>query len=161
MCVHEREDDYCADTDEETENPEKPKNPRQLLILILKCCNHVSMDFLEKAAPLLGMNEEVLLRKIDSLKGQVERRKSEASALREMINRQFLNCVIIEKKIQLEMENSIVSERLKKQLGVGRKRLLRLRKRLSRKNLAPSNAQIAQVLGISKSTVDSAIFNLR
>jgi DNA-directed RNA polymerase specialized sigma24 family protein len=161
MFVHEREDEYCADTDEETENPAKPKNPRQLLILILKCCNHVSVEFLEKAAPLLGLEAEVLVKKINFLKEQVEKRNGEASAIREKINRQFLNCVIYEKKIQLEMENSIVSERLKNKLKVGRKRLLKLRIRLARKNLAPSSSQIAQVLGISKSTVDSALYNLR
>jgi RNA polymerase sigma factor (sigma-70 family) len=161
MCVHENEEEYCADSDVETKDTAKPKNPRQLLILILKCCNLVSADFLEKVAPLLDMEAEALCKMIDSLKEQVERREMEALALREKINHQFLRCVIFEKKLQLETENTIVIERLKKQLDVGKTRLLKIRKRLARKNLAPSNAQIAKVLGISKSTVDSAMYNLR
>jgi DNA-directed RNA polymerase specialized sigma24 family protein len=161
MCVHENEEKYCADTDEETNNPAKPKNPRQLLILILKCCSHVDTDFLEKAAPMLGIEAEALCRMIDSLKEQGERREMEAAALREKINHQFLRCVILEKKLQLETENVIVIERLKKQLEVGKKRLMKIRKRLARKNISPSNSQIAQLLGISKGTVDSAMYILR
>jgi DNA-directed RNA polymerase specialized sigma24 family protein len=161
MCVHEREEEYCTDTDEETKNPAKPKNPRQLLILILKCCSLVDTDFLEKVAPMLGMEAEALYKMIDSLKEQGKGREMEAIALREKINRQFLRCVVFEKKLQLETENGIITERLKKQLEVGRKRLLKIRMRLARKNIAPSNSQIAKTLGISKSTVDSAIYNLR
>jgi DNA-directed RNA polymerase specialized sigma24 family protein len=161
MYVHENEEEYCADTDGETQKQAKPKNPRQLLILILKCCRHVSAEFLEKAAPLLDLEAKALCTMIDSLKEQLERREMEALALREKINRQFLRCIIFEKKLQLETENAIVIERLTKQLEVGKNRLLKIRKRLARKTLAPSNAQIAKTLGISKSTVDSAIYNLR
>jgi DNA-directed RNA polymerase specialized sigma24 family protein len=161
MCVHENEGEYCADTGEEAEKTEKPKNPRQLLILILKCCSHVSADFLEKVAPLLDMETEVLCKMINSLKKLGERREMEAVLLREKINRQFLRCVVFEKRLQLTTEDSVVIERIQKQLEVGKKRLLKIRTRLARKNLAPSNAQIAKVLGISKSTVDSAMYNLR
>jgi DNA-directed RNA polymerase specialized sigma24 family protein len=161
MCVHENEEKYYADADEETKNPAKPKNPRQLLILTLKCCSHVDTDFLIKAAPLLGIEAEALCKMIDSLKEQGERREMEAAALREKINHQFLRCVIIEKKLQLETENIVVIERLKKQLEVGKKRLMKIRKRLARKNISPSNSQIAQLLGISKGTVDSAMYILR
>jgi DNA-directed RNA polymerase specialized sigma24 family protein len=161
MCVHEHEEEYCADTDEEAKNQAKPKNPRQLLILILKCCGDVDDDFLEKVAPMLGLEPSALYKMTDSLKELMERRKMEAVALREKINRQFLRCVVYEKKLQIETENTIVTERLKKQLEVGKKRLMKIRKRLARKNLAPSNAQIAKVLGISKSTVDSAMCSLR
>ncbi|MDR0289936.1 MAG: hypothetical protein LBI06_03290 [Treponema sp.] len=161
MCVHENEEKYCPDDDEKTKNPAKPKNPRQLLMLILKCCNLVSEDFLEKAAPLLGIETHVLCRMIYSLKDQVKQRQIEAVDMRKKINHQFLRCVIFEKKLQLKMENSIANERLKKQLEAGKNRLLKIRKRLARKNLAPSNAQIAKILGVTKSTVDSSIYNLK
>jgi DNA-directed RNA polymerase specialized sigma24 family protein len=161
MFVHEREAEYCADSDGKIKEPEKPKNPRQLLILILKCCSLVDADFLEKAAPLLDLKVESLYKMIDSLKKQGERREMEAVALREKINRQFLRCVLFEKKLQIVTENSIITERIQKQLEVGRKRLFKIRTRLARKNLAPSNEQIAKVLGISKSTVDSAMYNLK
>jgi hypothetical protein len=36
------------------------KNPRQLLILILKCYCYVSDDFLERAAPMAGVTKEKL-----------------------------------------------------------------------------------------------------
>jgi DNA-directed RNA polymerase specialized sigma24 family protein len=161
MYVHEEEEDYCADTAGETNDPEKPKNPRQLLILILKCCRHVSMELLEKASPVLGIETETLCKMIDILKEQGEKRKLQAIVLRERINRQFLRCVVFEKRLRQINEDSIATERLKKQLEEGRDRLKRIRSRLARKNLAPSNSQIAQLLGISKSTVDSTMNNLR
>jgi hypothetical protein len=98
---------------------------------------------------------------VNSLKEQVERRELEAAAMREKINHQFINCVIIEKKLQLENENTVVIERLMKHLEMGKKRQKTLRMRLARKNISPSNAQIANLLGITKSTVDSSIYNLK
>jgi DNA-directed RNA polymerase specialized sigma24 family protein len=161
MCVHEHEERYYTDADEEEASPAKPKNPRQLLMLILKCCNHVGIDFLEKAAPLLNMEAETLYKMIDSLKKQGEKREMEAVALREKINRQFLRCVLFEKKLQLTTEDSIATQRIQKQLEVGRKRLLKIRRQLARKNIASSNAQIAKVMGIAKATVDSSMYSLK
>jgi predicted PhzF superfamily epimerase YddE/YHI9 len=81
--------------------------------------------------------------------------------MREKINHQFINCVIIEKKLQLENENTVVIERLMKHLELGKKRQKKLRMRLARKNISPSNAQIAKLLGITKGTVDSAMYSLK
>ena len=144
-----------------TEEPPALKNPRQLLILILKCCTHVSIDFLEKVSPKLGVTPEELGTMIDKLKELREKRKQESVVLRERINRQFCRCILSEKKLKVLAAGSPAAQREKKQLEQGRAKLSRARLRLSRKRLDPSNAQIAKLLGISKGTVDTVLHSLK
>ena len=145
----------------ETEAPIKLNNPRQLLILILKCCSHVSTDFMEKVSPQLGIEAKVLGEMIDYLKEQRKKREMEIATLREKINRQFYHCILLEKKLQVITGDSAVAQRLKNQLEQGRDKLSKIRKRLTRRRIDPSNFQIAKLLGISKGTVDSVLYNLR
>jgi hypothetical protein len=89
MYAYETEPSYNDRVTEETDNPAPSKNPRQLLILILKCCSHVSAEFLEKVSPSVGMEPEALGKMIIQLKEQREKRETEVIALRERINRHF------------------------------------------------------------------------
>jgi DNA-directed RNA polymerase specialized sigma24 family protein len=145
----------------ETKPPEKFKNPRQLLILLLKCSNHVTSDFLERISPRLGIEPESLSTLINHLKRQREKREMEITLLREKINLQFYRCILLEKRLRLMAENSVGAQRLRKKLEQGRNRLIRIRKQIAYKRFDPSNAQIAKLLGISKGTVDSVLYNLR
>jgi len=158
-CEHELE--YHEHMSPETEAPIKLKNPRQLLILILKCCSHVSNDFLEKVSPQLGIESKTLGEMIGYLKEQRKKREMEIATLREKKNRQFYRCIFLEKKLQVLAMDSAAAQKFKKQLEMGRDRLSRIRKRLTRKRIEPSNFQIAKLLGISKGTVDSVLYNLR
>jgi DNA-binding MarR family transcriptional regulator len=159
VCDHEAE--YQEQGAEETESRFNIKNPRQLLILILKCSSHVSPDFLEKISSQLGMDSHTLSQMIDRLKEQREKRDRDILLMRERVNRQFYRCILFEKKLQSAEEGSIIAERLKKKLEQGRDRLLKMRNRLLRTRLDPSNMQIARLLGVSKGTVDSVLYNLK
>jgi len=161
MYACESEMEYNDHTAAITKDPERLKNPRQLLILLLKCSNHVTTDFLEKISPKLGIEPESLSTLISHLRGQRERREMEIAALREKINLQFYRCILLEKRLRLMAENSIGAQRLKKKLEQGRNRLLKIRKQIAYRRLDPSNSQIAKLLGISKGTVDSVLYNLR
>lgn len=157
-CEHEPEyHEYIPDPGD----PVKVNNPRQLLILVLKCCSYVSMDFLERIAPSVGINPAALGRMIDHLLGQREKRDEEMAVLRGKINRQFYRCIYFEKKLKYVAEDSIVAQRLNKQLEQGRDKLVKMRRLLARTRLDPSNSQIARMLGITKGTVDSVLYNLR
>jgi DNA-binding MarR family transcriptional regulator len=148
----------------ETEDAGKPvklKNPRQLLILILKCCNYVTADFLEKVSPQLGIKPETLTAMIDRLKKQREKRITELSLMRERIGNQLYRIIFYQKELEALTENNIISQRLKKRLEHGRIKLKRMRRRMARARLDPTNLQIAELLGLSKSTVDCVLFNLR
>jgi len=164
MYVYENEAEYDDRFESETEDAEKPvklKNPRQLLILILKCCNYVTADFLEKVSPQLGIKPETLNAMIDRLKKQREERIMEFSLMRERAGNQLYRCIFYQKELEALTENNIIAQRLKKRLEHGRIRLKRMRRRMARARLDPSNLQIAKLLGLSKSTVDTVLFNLR
>ena len=161
MYVCEREIEYDDQSAEKTKNQEKLKNPRQLLILLLKCSNHVTTDFLEKISPRLGIEPKSLSTLISHLKGQRERHDTEIAALREKINLQFYRCILLEKRLRLMAESSIGAQRLRKKLEQGRNRLKKIRRQIAYRRLDPSNSQIAKLLGISKGTVDSVLYNLK
>jgi len=145
----------------ETEGLTNLNTPRQLLILILKCSNHITADFLEKISPKLGLEPDALNAMIDNLKRQQEKRATDMITLREKLNRQFYRCILCEKKLQTLLPDSSLAQRLKRQLKTGRSRLEKTRKQLAHSRIDPSNAQIAKQLGISKGTVDSVLYNLR
>jgi DNA-directed RNA polymerase specialized sigma24 family protein len=161
MYVCENEIEYDEQIAAKMEGPIKLKNTRQLLILILKCSNHISADLLEKIAPKLGMEPGTLNEMVDHLKQLHEKRTMDIIALREKINSQFYRCILYEKKLQTLIPDSPLAQRLRGQLKTGRRRLEKTRVQLARSRLDPSNSQIAQLLGISKGTVDSVLYNLR
>jgi len=139
----------------------KIENPRQLLILILKCCCYVSEDFLERAAPMLGIRHEELSGMVGVLRKHMNKREQYIILLREKANYQFCRCLFYEKRLMSLPENSVNAQRIRVRLERGRDRLLNMRKRLARGLPDPSNRQIAKVLGISKGTVDSVLYRLK
>jgi len=158
MCTCEEPPEYACV--EEAAGP-KPDNPRQVLILILKCCYYVSDDFLERAAPRLGISAEELNRMVSFLKKLREKREQYNAALQEKTNYQFYRCMFYEKRLKALPESSIAAQRVKDRLRRGRERLANLRARLAKRLPDPSNRQIAKLLGISKGTVDSVLYRLK
>ena len=139
----------------------KLSNPRQLLILLLKCSSFISAEFMEKISPSLGYEPEVLGEMINHLKRQREKREAVSESLREKINYQFHRCILYEKKLRAMPQENVVAWRLRNNLNKARVRLDKTRDRLASMRLDPSNAQIAKLLGISKGTVDCVLYNLK
>jgi len=157
MRVCEEPPEYCIE-----EAPgEKPVNPRSLLILILKCCCYVSDDFLQKAAPYLDIRPEELNMMVSKLKKLIEKREQYSAMLREKANYQFCRCIFYEKRLKVVQENSLNAQRIRVRLDRGWERLANIRKKLARRLPDPSNTQIAELLGISKGTVDAVLYRLR
>ena len=158
MYTSEDPPEYICTEEEAAPNPE---NPRQLLILILKCCCYVSEDFIEKAAPSLGVPPEELSRMVNRLKKCREKREQNNIELQEKANYQFYRCMFFEKRLKAVPEDSITAQRIRGKLERGRERLARIRRKLAQRLPDPSNYQIAKVLGISKGTVDSVLYRLK
>ena len=152
------------DEDPSTESIKKitrnSKNSRQLLILVLKCCNFVSDDFLKRVPPRLGIEADVLENMINRLKDDSVMCIKKKELLQEKINRLFCRCMVYEKTF-LSISDETVFQRQKDRLERGRKRLLKMRIKHAKMRTGPSNSQIAQLLGISKGTVDSALHTLK
>ncbi|MCL2066821.1 MAG: hypothetical protein FWG99_05095 [Treponema sp.] len=171
MYTHQEEPHYIIEKIEETAEPEKStdkndlsvdfKNPRQLLILILKCYCYVSEDFLDRAAPRVGVPREKLQEMTDKLRIIRARRDQELRDMRERVYCQFYRCMVYEKKLTFLSENNIARLRMKEKLEKARTRLELMRKRLAGIRPTATNSQIAEVIGISKGAVDASYYNLR
>lgn len=161
MFVGEDEPEYDKDASAEAGAPEILKNPRQVLILLLKCSSYISMEFLEKIAPRLGMEPDDLMKMIDALKRQREKRERVIEALQKRINHQFYRCIFMERVLHASVEETGLSMLMRTRLERGRERLAKMRERIAGMRLDPSNEQIAKLLGISKNTVDTTLYALR
>jgi len=139
----------------------KINNPRQLLILVLKCCSYVSLDFVDKIAPILGMRTDELIEMFNWLKEQREKRDHEINRLRELANYQFYRCLYYEQTLRAMPEENAFTRRMKRRLERRRKGLAHTREKLARLHSDPANCQIAELLGISKGAVDSTLYSMK
>ncbi|MDR1929009.1 MAG: hypothetical protein LBQ44_00120 [Treponema sp.] len=130
-------------------------NPRQVLVLLLKSYYYLSEDFLERIAPAVGIAKEELVRMVEELRKTRLRREDAVNSLRERIHCQFYRCLAFEKRMLAADPSSAHRLRMEKSLELAKKRLAAMRKRLSTMRLEASNRQVAELLNVSKGTVDS------
>jgi hypothetical protein len=157
MEVRENEPDYAA--------PElsvrRPFKQRQILFLLLKCYFFVSDDFLARITPAVGMEKERLIGIIAMLRGLRARREAEIRRLQERKYGLFYRCIAYEKTARALTENSARRNLVKARLERARQRLDAINQRLAKIHVHATNRQIAEVLGIPKGTVDSALSALK
>jgi hypothetical protein len=159
--AREEEPEYGRKEAEQDPGLKPARNRRQLLFLVLKCYCYVSDDFLDRLAPALSIERDLLKTMIEQMKKQRLDRDREIALMRERVNRQFYRCVVYEKQLLAIPENSAFSIKMKLQLEKARIRLETMRKRLTGMRLDASNIQIAKVLGVSKGAVDSGLYILK
>jgi len=138
-----------------------PRNHRQLLMLVLKCCRHVSDDFIRSASLRIGLDEAILRGMVAALNKDVMKYEARRESLREIANRHLCRRMYYENLMRVTRENPTRYQKAKIGSEIYRRKLDRTRERLAGVRLHPSNASIAEVLGISKGAVDSAIHRLR
>ena len=159
--VRENEPQYDEGMAHSQDTSLKMRKPRQYLILVLKCCCFVSDDFLDKISPRLGMEPEALHAMVRSLRQLRGKRDRIINVLRERANNQFFRCILYEHKLRNIPDDCAAARKLQERLERGRKRLANMRERLARLRSDPSNKQIAEILGLSRGTVDSALHGLK
>jgi hypothetical protein len=137
------------------------KNPKQLLALILKCYCYVSDDFISKIAPLVEIDSEQLRKMIDKIRISRAKRDAEIYLMRERIYSQFYRCIIYENRLLYMTENSTAAILMKRKLFKARQRLHTMRKRLASIRIDATNKQVAEVIGISKGSVDAHLYQLK
>lgn len=139
----------------------KIKNTKQLLILILKCYYYVTDDFIDRAATHIGIDKEKLREMINQLHKKRADKEERIFRMKENIYTQYYRCIVYEKRLACLDENAVTYLKLKNRLEKARKRLEKMRNRVSNMRKNPSNKEIAELLGLSKGTVDSSLFNLK
>jgi DNA-directed RNA polymerase specialized sigma24 family protein len=142
-------------------NSKGRKNPRQLLALILKCYYYVSDDFLDRAACHAGIERKKLKEMIETLKTIRSEKDDEIYRMKERVYCQYYRCIVYEKRLSYLPENTNAYAKLKLRLEKARKRLEKMRERISKIRSDATNKEIAQVIGVSKGSVDSSLYNLK
>ncbi|MDR0389593.1 MAG: hypothetical protein LBH73_05940 [Spirochaetaceae bacterium] len=136
-------------------------NPRQMLMLILKCYYSVSDDFIRRAAPLAGVEAETLYRLVEKLRRMHLIHDQAKQGLRAHIACQYYRCISFENRMRAAPEGSSHKAEMEVRLEKAKERLARMRNRLKHMRKGASNSEIARILGIPKSTVDSSVYFLR
>jgi hypothetical protein len=162
VCWKEKANDLLICSNEPS-YPEKRRlykpvsNPQQILILLLKSYYFVSDDFILRIAPALGLEKEILKEMIDELRTVRTEKEEKIRSLQERIYSQFYRCIAFEKRKNAAPEGSALQKKLQDRLYRARIRLVSMRKRLSVMRLDATNSQIADILGVPKGTIDSAL----
>lgn len=161
MYAHMVEPDYLENEKISELEPTLAKNPRQLLVLILKCYYCLSEDAIERLAPILGIETQKLKEMVEKLKGQRYQKDEEIRSLKERIHSQYYRCIVYEKRIKLIPEDSYLHQKVKTRLEKARYRLAALRKKLAAFRKEATNNQVAEIMGLSKGTVDASLYNVK
>jgi hypothetical protein len=136
-------------------------NPRQMLVLLLKSYYFISDDFLARAAPAIGVDQERLRRLIDELRTRRLGRDEAIRSLREHIHSQFYRCIAMTARAAAAPVGSAFEEKMRQRLARAEDRLAAMRNRLKSISFGASNRQVAEVLGVPKGTVDSNLHALK
>jgi DNA-binding MarR family transcriptional regulator len=156
---------FCEEEEPDYFEPKKQfgpvTNPRQVLVLLLKSYYYLSEDFLERIAPAVGMKKDQLMYMVDELRKKRLAREEAIRGLQERVHCQFYRCLAFEKRMTAASPYTAHGMQMKKSLDLARKRLGSMRKRLSRIRYEASNRQIAELLNISKGTVDSNLYEVK
>jgi DNA-directed RNA polymerase specialized sigma subunit len=139
----------------------RKNNPRQLLMLALKCYHYMSDYFIEKIARKTGIDRDKLTEMISKIREIRVERDAEIYQMRERVYSQFYRCIVYEKRLTYLPENSPSAIIMKRHSEKARKRLEGMRERLASMRTDPTNKQVAQVMGISKGSVDSGLYTLK
>jgi len=137
------------------------KNPKQLLALILKCYYYVSDDFLDRIACYTGVDREKLREMINKLRAIRQKKDDEIYFMKERIYCQYYRCIVYEKRLSYVTENTTAYIKLKLRLEKARRRLEKMRKRLTGIRTDATNREVADVIGVSKGSVDSSLHRLK
>ncbi|MDR2418766.1 MAG: hypothetical protein LBD79_06900 [Treponema sp.] len=137
------------------------KNPQQALILLLKSYYLVSEDFVARAAPALGMSVRKLYGLLDKIRKLRNKSDDKIYQQRELMYRQYYHYVTYRKQLEALPKNSVQCEILLERTDKARLRHTLLKNQLASINHNASNQQVAEVLGISKGTVDAALYAIK
>jgi hypothetical protein len=152
----ERAPAYLAD-----ESFKPVKNPRQVLVLLLKSYFFVSDDFIDRVAPAIGVGPDELTRMIDRLHKLRDRREEKIRVLQEKLNCQYYRCAVYQRQLESLPETSARRETARIRLERARARYSAVKKRLAAVRREASNSQVARVLGVPKGTVDSTLYAVK
>ena len=137
------------------------KESRRILALVLKCYYYISDDFIDHIAPKIGIDKKELREMMTKIREIRQKKDDEIYQMKERIYRQYYRCLVYEKRLSHIPENTISYSKLKYRMEKARKILENMRKRITLIRTEATNKQVAEVIGISKGTVDASLHKLK
>ncbi|MDR1400194.1 MAG: hypothetical protein LBJ41_09755 [Treponema sp.] len=146
---------------DEEESLKPVKNPQRVLILLLKSYLFVSDDFLVRVAPAIGVSIEDLNAMLDKIRKLRMESDEKILQLKEQLHIRYYRWVSYRKRLEASSEYPSQRKLLLGYLQRAHSNYASIKQRLANISLEPSNRQVAEVLGIPKGTVDSALYILK
>ena len=136
-------------------------NPRQILILMLKSYFFLSQEFICRAAPAVGIEQKHLEQLIEKIRALRHKRDEQVRDFQSRLHAQYYRCHALESRMAAAEEGTVLYETMKGRAARAKKRYERMKRRYKGLNFNATNKQIAEVLGIAKGTVDSALYQVK
>jgi len=168
MYVYEEPPIYSTNNNENEEEITKMitgingrKNTRRILALVLKCYYYISDDFAEKIAELIGMSAGELITMLNKIRKIRRDKDDNIYLLRERIYCQFYRCYVYEKRLSYLKENTVAYKKMCERIDAAKERLEKMRERMKNIRTDATHREIAEVIGITKGTVDASLYRLK
>ena len=133
---------------------------RNFLFLALKCSRLIDTLNAHALARIAGVTPAALASLVAELREARDARECRHEMFRCRRNKAFAAIRLLEHELRAEVEPQKRAS-LEKTLGRTRLRMRTAMQRMSRVGLAPTNLEIAKVLGVPKGTVDSGLYWLK
>ncbi len=137
-----------------------PPCQRRLLLLILKSAYQIEPEQVEILAVIGGFEPELILSLVDCLRARVFRREPRFRELDVRRNLALSRLFRAEESL-FRAADPRERERLSDLIADSRSRLSGYLKELRNLITCPTNREVAELLGIPKGTVDSALYNVK
>ena len=137
-----------------------PAWAKRFLYLVLRNVTFIDDSFMEHAAELSGYDIGYIVGCATELRERLWRKRERYAALKEKRNSLHVRILQLNTLVRRETE----TERLtayKKQLETAKKRMAGISAEIRSANILPTHKDIAEVLGLSKGSVDSGLYYLR
>jgi len=136
-------------------------NPRQVLLLLLKCYYSANDENVKLIACAVGMESERVIDMINKIRMMRSEKDTVIMDYRERLYCQHYRCLAYEKRMTAAQPGTGRHEKMKGRFERAKRRFFTMRNRLRGMRLDASNQMIAEVLGIPKGTVDSGLFKIK
>ncbi|MDR2097344.1 MAG: hypothetical protein LBP37_02365 [Spirochaetaceae bacterium] len=129
--------------------------PNYILLVLLKSYYYVSDELLSKAAPVIGIEPEILGKMVDTLRCLQFKKIERLQKLIRYTHCLYYRCIKYEGLLAEKAENWPLRNVFSRRLEHGRQRLFTMRERLKSTRIEATNNDLAKVLGVPKGTIDS------
>jgi DNA-directed RNA polymerase specialized sigma24 family protein len=133
---------------------------RNFLFLAMKCARTIGPENAPLLAAVSGVDENRILGLSALLREMRAPRELRLEIFRARRNRAFAQSRLLETELQSEVEPERAAV-LRASLAKARRRMRAAMIRMARVKLAPTNLEIARVVGVPKGTVDSGLYWLK